>query len=130
MARPDEIETFTQVFRERGLDAAIDSVARRQPPAASCSSLLRRVCEALEVTPKQLMHGGRGKQLSGLRAIAMWVCREATGASYPEIGKAMGGFHHTTVLHAVRRVDRTPVLLERGRSILAGSPWVVRPVES
>ncbi len=35
----------------------------------------------------------------------MALCKELTGASLPEIGRHFGGKHHTTVLHAVRRVE-------------------------
>jgi hypothetical protein len=122
MASPEELETFTALFREQGLDAAIDSVARRQPPAPACAPFLRRVCEALEVTPQQLLYGGRCKSLANARHIAMWVCREATGASYPEIGKALGGMDHTSVMHGVRRVDKAPRLFEQALAILDRTP--------
>jgi chromosomal replication initiator protein len=40
------------------------------------------------------------------RQLAMYLTRELTGASLPDIGRAFGGRNHTTVLHAVRRVER------------------------
>ena len=101
------------------LSAAIDSVASRNPPARACSPFLRQVCECLGVTPAQLLRGGRAPRFADARHVAAWVCREATGASYPEIGKSLGGFHHTSVLHGVRRVERTPELLAKAREILA-----------
>jgi chromosomal replication initiator protein len=35
----------------------------------------------------------------------MYLTKELTQASLPEIGRAFGGKHHTTVLHSVRRID-------------------------
>jgi chromosomal replication initiator protein len=35
----------------------------------------------------------------------MYVAKELTTASLPEIGRAFGGKHHTTVLHAIRKVE-------------------------
>ena len=35
----------------------------------------------------------------------MWLCRKFTSRSLPEIGRAFGGRDHTTVLHAVRKID-------------------------
>jgi chromosomal replication initiator protein len=35
--------------------------------------------------------------------IAMYLCREALGASYPEIGRAFGGRDHSTAVHACKR---------------------------
>ena len=39
------------------------------------------------------------------RQIAMYLCKEITSFSYPEIGKAFGGKDHTTVMHAVKKID-------------------------
>ena len=38
------------------------------------------------------------------RQIAMYLCKDITSNSYPEIGKAFGGKDHTTVIHAVKKV--------------------------
>lgn len=40
-----------------------------------------------------------------VRQIAMWLCRHTTQHSYPPIGRAFGDRDHTTVMHAIRRVD-------------------------
>jgi chromosomal replication initiator protein len=37
--------------------------------------------------------------------MAMFLCKELTSYSYPEIGKAFGGKDHTTVLHAVKKIQ-------------------------
>ena len=39
------------------------------------------------------------------RQIAMYYCKALTSFSYPEIGKAFGGKDHTTVMHAVKKID-------------------------
>jgi len=38
------------------------------------------------------------------RQIAMYLCKELTTASLPEIGEKFGGKHHSTVLHSIRKV--------------------------
>ena len=38
------------------------------------------------------------------RQIAMFLCKDITSFSYPEIGKAFGGKDHTTVMHAVKKI--------------------------
>jgi chromosomal replication initiator protein len=35
----------------------------------------------------------------------MYLCKELTTASLPEIGRHFGGKHHTTVLHSVRKIE-------------------------
>ena len=39
------------------------------------------------------------------RQIAMYLCKQITSFSYPEIGKAFGGKDHTTVMHAVKKIE-------------------------
>jgi chromosomal replication initiator protein len=36
----------------------------------------------------------------------MFLCKDMTGSSLSEIGKEFGGKHHTTVLHAIRKVEK------------------------
>jgi chromosomal replication initiator protein len=36
--------------------------------------------------------------------MAMYLCKDMTSYSYPEIGKAFGGKDHTTVIHAVKKI--------------------------
>ena len=38
------------------------------------------------------------------RQMAMYLCKDMTSCSYPEIGKAFGGKDHTTVIHAVKKI--------------------------
>ena len=35
----------------------------------------------------------------------MFLCKSLTSYSYPEIGKAFGGKDHTTIIHAVKKID-------------------------
>ena len=47
----------------------------------------------------------RTRAIARPRQLAMWLCREVTSHSYPEIGDAFGGRDHTTVIHAVKTID-------------------------
>jgi chromosomal replication initiator protein len=38
--------------------------------------------------------------------VAMYLVKELTQCSLPEIGRAFGGKHHTTVLHSVHKIDQ------------------------
>jgi chromosomal replication initiator protein len=44
------------------------------------------------------------------RQIAMYLCKEITSFSYPEIGKAFGGKDHTTVMHAVKKIESLSIV--------------------
>jgi chromosomal replication initiator protein len=39
------------------------------------------------------------------RQVAMYICKQLTPASLPEIGKSFGGKHHSTVIHSIRKVE-------------------------
>jgi chromosomal replication initiator protein len=39
------------------------------------------------------------------RQIAMYLCKQLTHASLPEIGRSFGGKHHSTVIHSIKKVD-------------------------
>jgi len=47
----------------------------------------------------------RTRAIARPRQLAMWLCREVTSHSFPEIGDAFGGRDHTTVIHAVKTID-------------------------
>lgn len=40
------------------------------------------------------------------RQIAVWLCRDMTSASYPDIGARFGGKDHSTVIHAAKKIDK------------------------
>ena len=63
------------------------------------------VCEYFSVTKKDLLGRRRDQKIVRPRQIAMFLCKELTGASYPEIGNAFGGKDHTTVMHACRKIE-------------------------
>ena len=49
----------------------------------------------------------RTKTLVHPRQIAMYLCRELTDASFPEIGRDFGGKDHTTIIHACKQVQKS-----------------------
>ena len=47
----------------------------------------------------------RSRTVARPRQIAMYLSKQLTSRSLPEIGRAFGGRYHTTVIHAVRKVE-------------------------
>lgn len=68
-------------------------------------SVIRAVADRTGLQPAQLRQKTNAHEISRPRQIAMYLCRELTAASLPEIGRHFGGKHHTTVLHAIRKVE-------------------------
>jgi chromosomal replication initiator protein len=48
----------------------------------------------------------RLKNLVQARQIAIWICRDMTKASYPDIGMRFGGKDHSTVIYATKKIDK------------------------
>jgi len=53
----------------------------------------------------ELKSRNNSKHIAFPRQVAMYLCKKLTGKSLPAIGGAFGGKHHTTVLHAVRKIE-------------------------
>ncbi len=68
-------------------------------------SILRAVAERFSLQPSQLKIKSNTRQIAYPRQIAMYLVKELTHASLPEIGRYFGGKHHTTVLHSVQKID-------------------------
>lgn len=54
--------------------------------------------------PEDLLSANRSRTVVGPRQIAMYLCRELTDLSLPQVGAAFGGRDHTTVMHANKKV--------------------------
>ena len=66
--------------------------------------LVNQVALEYDVSPEDLISGGRTKCLAEARHVLFFLARELTSLSYPELGRAFGR-DHTTVLSAVHRVQ-------------------------
>jgi chromosomal replication initiator protein len=77
------------------------------PPAAvlTTTTIVEATAAALGFTVAQLCGPGRPKALCAARQTAMFLARRLTTASYPAIGRALGGKDHTTAMAAVDRVE-------------------------
>jgi chromosomal replication initiator protein len=69
-------------------------------------SILRAVAEKFNMQPHQLKQKSNTRQIAYPRQIAMYLMKDLTQASLPEIGRVFGGKHHTTVLHSVQKIER------------------------
>lgn len=69
-------------------------------------SIIKAVAEKFHLQPQQLKQKTNVQQIAYPRQIAMYLCKELTPASLPEIGRHFNGKHHTTVLHSVQKIER------------------------
>ena len=69
-------------------------------------SIVRAVAERHNLQPAQLKAKSNERRIAYPRQIAMYLVKDLTTASLPEIGRAFGGKHHTTVLHSVHKIEK------------------------
>jgi chromosomal replication initiator protein len=69
-------------------------------------AVIRAVAERFSLQPSQLKQKTNAWTISFPRQIAMYVAKELTHSSLPEIGRAFGGKHHTTVLHSIQKIEQ------------------------
>ena len=67
--------------------------------------IIRKVADHFGLKPEELTGSGRKKEVVLPRQLAMYLVRELTRASLPEIGQLFGGRDHTTVLYAIQKVQ-------------------------
>ncbi|MBV9612896.1 MAG: chromosomal replication initiator protein DnaA [Acidobacteriaceae bacterium] len=72
----------------------------------SVESIIRGVGERFNLQPAQLKMKSNTRQIAYPRQVAMYLVKELTQASLPEIGRYFGGKHHTTVLHSIQKIEQ------------------------
>lgn len=68
-------------------------------------NIQKTVADYYKIKVAELFSRTRTRAIARPRQVAMWLSREVTSHSFPEIGDAFGGRDHTTVIHAVRNID-------------------------
>lgn len=66
----------------------------------------RRVSEHFRIRHAEMVSARRAREVARPRQIAMYLAKQLTPRSLPEIGRRFGGRDHTTVIHAVRQIER------------------------
>jgi chromosomal replication initiator protein len=68
--------------------------------------IVSEVANFYELTIEKLISRDRSRNIARPRQIAMYLLREEIDVSLPQIGEVLGGRDHTTVMHAVDKIDK------------------------
>ena len=63
------------------------------------------VADYYQLRPNELKSRNNSTSIALPRQVAMYMCKSLTRASLPEIGRAFGGKHHSTVIHSIKKID-------------------------
>ncbi len=83
-------------------DTLVDLVGRRTH--ITPSQVIETVAKFYNISVPEIVSASRSRELVQPRQVAMYLIRQETDASLPEIGGLLGGRDHTTVIHGVERI--------------------------
>ena len=98
----------TLVGREIDLEMAqevLRDVLRASERRITIEEIQRRVAEHYNIRLAEMSSERRARAVARPRQVAMFLSKQLTSRSLPEIGRKFGGRDHTTVMHAVRKIE-------------------------
>ena len=84
----------------------LSSQARR----VSIDEIQKRVSEHYNIKLSEMSSNRRSRVVARPRQVAMYLAKQLTNRSLPEIGRKFGGRDHTTVMHAIKKIEELSAL--------------------
>ncbi|MFY0620332.1 MAG: chromosomal replication initiator protein DnaA [Pelagimonas sp.] len=84
---------------------SLSDVLRASERKISIDEIQRKVAEHYNIRLSDMIGPKRVRTFARPRQVAMYLCKQLTARSLPEIGRRFGGRDHTTVMHGVRRIE-------------------------
>jgi chromosomal replication initiator protein len=72
---------------------------------STIEAIQRSVADMFGVSVEELREENTRRVVTVPRQIAMYLAKQLTDASLPEIGRYFGGKHHTTVMHSLAKIE-------------------------
>jgi chromosomal replication initiator protein len=82
------------------------STLRANQRRISIDEIQTRVSEHYRIRKAEMTSARRAREVARPRQVAMYLSKQLTPRSLPEIGRRFGGRDHTTVIHAVRQIEK------------------------
>ncbi len=92
-----------EITLEKAQDALAD-ILRMTDRKVTVEEIQRKVAEHYNIRMSDMVGPKRQRVVARPRQVAMWLAKELTTRSLPDIGRRFGGRDHTTVMHGVRRI--------------------------
>jgi chromosomal replication initiator protein len=85
---------------------AIRNIAKEEDAGViTVQQIQKLVASTYKLSVDELLSKNNARHISHPRQVAMYLCKNLTKNSYPEIGRSFGGKHHTTVIHSVEKIE-------------------------
>ena len=95
--KPVDIE-FTQ--------ATLADILRANQRRVTIDEIQRKVSDHYRIRQAEMSSARRAREVARPRQVAMYLAKQLTPRSLPEIGRRFGGRDHTTVIHAVKQIEK------------------------
>jgi len=96
VGRSISLDTTQEVLRD---------LLRSNDQRLTVEEIQRKVAEYFNIKMSDMVSNRRMQNIARPRQVAMYIAKQLTSKSLPEIGRKFGGRDHTTILHAVRKVQ-------------------------
>lgn len=83
----------------------LSDILRTHDKKITVDEIMKRVADFYNLRPADMLSPRRARQVARPRQIAMYFAKRLTTRSLPDIGRRFGGRDHTTVIHAVKRIE-------------------------
>ena len=103
-----ELEALRGAHRQSAIEAVRAIVNSEEPIVGAgipIKLIIRKTATHFRLTPLDLLSQRRTNNIVRPRQVAMFIAKKLTLCSLPEIGRRFGGRDHTTILHAVRKIN-------------------------
>lgn len=97
--------TDTEISTDLCAEALKELLSANNTKIIDSSHIIDTVSRYFDLRPEEFKSQKRNRNISFPRQIAMFLCRELIGLSLPKIGDEFGGRDHTTVIHAIAKIE-------------------------
>ena len=94
-----------EITLEMTKDTLKDLLAPESPATITVEAIQKLVADHFNLRVTEIKSKTNSQQIAFPRQIAMFLCKKMTTCSLPEIGKRFGGKHHSTVIHAIQKIE-------------------------
>jgi chromosomal replication initiator protein len=94
-----------KISKSLAQDAMRNIAGDEESDEITIQQIQKVVAGSFKISVGELLSKSNAQQVSRPRQVAMYLCKQLTKNSYPAIGRAFGGKHHTTVMHSNAKVE-------------------------
>lgn len=114
---------FNEEIDEKFAKRILKDILLSEDFTIDCNTIKKQVCKSYNLKISDIESSKRTRNITTPRQIAMYLCREMTDSSLPQIGKVFGGRDHTTVIHAHEKISKeikkNPALKESVENLIS-----------